>query len=233
MLKKSHFQTPTDLLQTLESRMRDRMARLGRFVVQHLTAVRDYAKWLRPVGRSLHHGFQTRGGIETAHSFCYKPRALTPEQRAGGDEWDSFCAVKAYMRDVHLNQEPLVVLTPAEAGRVERYCPQDVVPLRPFSKDRIVSLMALRAALLKPQFELLQAADAIFDLIHSDEYSLMRKKWLAEPRRVEVLDEEAVQGSAVFPHLPRTTWALQSQRGYAMPKREEHVPDEGRHDRHG
>ena len=105
MLKKCYFQTPADLLQTLESRMRDRMARLGRFEVQHLTAVRDYARWLQPVGRSLHNGFQTRGGIETAHSFCYKPRALTPERRAAGDSWDVFCIVKAYMRDVHLNQD--------------------------------------------------------------------------------------------------------------------------------
>ena len=105
MLKKRYFQTPADLLQTLESRMRDRMARLGRFEVQHLTAVRDYARWLQPVGRSLHNRFQTRGGIETAHSFCYKPRALTPERRAAGDSWDVFCIVKAYTRDVHLNQD--------------------------------------------------------------------------------------------------------------------------------
>ena len=105
MLKKHHFQTPADLLQTLESCVRDRMARLGRFEVHHLTAVRDYARWLQPVGRSLRNGFQTRRGIETAHSFCYKPRALTPERRAAGDSWGAFCTVKAHVRDVHLSQD--------------------------------------------------------------------------------------------------------------------------------
>ena len=81
------------------------MAQLGRFEVHHLTAVRGYAWWSQPVGRSLHNGFQTRGGIETAHGFCYKPRALTPERRAANDSWDAFCTVKAYMRDVQLNQD--------------------------------------------------------------------------------------------------------------------------------
>ena len=72
--------------------------------LQHLTVARDYVRWLQPVGRSLRNGCQTRGGVETAHRFCYTPRALTREHRAAGDSWNAFCAVKAHMHDVQLKE---------------------------------------------------------------------------------------------------------------------------------
>ena len=71
--------------------------------------------------------------------------------------------------------------------------PQDVVPLRPFSKERVESLLALRAALMKPRYDLLRAADAIYELTYSNTYALMRLRWLTEPRQVTVLEEEALR----------------------------------------
>ena len=79
-----------------------------------------------------------------------------------------------------------------------------------------MSLLALRAALTKPQHDLVRAADAIYELIHSNIFALMRLRWLREPRQVTVLEEEAFQGPPVFPHLARTTRPLQSQRGFAL-----------------
>ena len=110
MLQTAHFQTPAEMLETLRQRMRGHLARQGEFFAQMLTAVRDYSEWLRPLNRTLYNGFATRAGIEAAHSFTCKPRALVSDHN--GDAWDVFCVVKAYMRDVTHNQPPFVVTGP-------------------------------------------------------------------------------------------------------------------------
>ena len=87
-----------------------------------------------------------------------------------------------------------------------------------FSNERVDSLPTLQTALMKPQGNPVRAADAIYELAHSNTYALLRLRWLTEPQQVTVLEEEAVQGPPVFPHLPRTTWPTQSQRFFAVPK---------------
>lgn len=52
--------------------------------LQHLTVVRDYVRWLQPVGRSLCNGCQTRRGIDAAHGFCFLLHATCTDPRASG-----------------------------------------------------------------------------------------------------------------------------------------------------
>ena len=222
MLQKSHFLTPIEMLDTLHQRMQTRHSRRGEELSsQLLTGVRDYSSWLLPLRRHLHHGFATRAGIESAHSFAYKPRALTPGFTGDGNSWDVLCNVKAYMRDLHLNQEPLLVLLPASVENVTEPLPTGVVPLRPCSQNRIESLLSLADALQRPQFNLPTAAAAIRDLLRSTAYDLMGLPWLTHPRQVEVAELEALQGPAVFPHLPRTTWPLMVKNAAKTPRRED------------
>lgn len=224
MLQTAHFQTPVEMLDTLRVRMQDRLARHGAFHTQLLTAVRDYSRWLQPLGVTLYNGFATRGGIEAAHSYTYKPRALVPECSDAGDRWDVFCVVKAYMRDVGNNQPPLLVLPVSAPAAVQGPLPTEVVPLRPFSPDRIETMLALAATLDQPEFDLQRAAGALRALVYSNVYELMLLPWLATPRQLQVAEAEAQQGPPVFPHLPQTTWPLMLRKGSRMPRRAEEVP---------
>ena len=224
MLQKAHFQTPAEMLETLHQRMRGHLARQGEFFAQMLTAVRDYSRWLRPLDRTLYNGFATRAGIEAAHSFTCKPRALVPDHSGdAGSNWDVFCVVKAYMRDVTNNQPPFVVMGPHDQDRVQGALPDTVVPLRPFSKDRVETLLALAAAIGLPEYSLPQAAEALRDLIHSNMYELMDLPWLSTPRRVHIAEMDASSGPPAFPHLPRMTWPLLLRRGSKVPKRDGQV----------
>ena len=224
MLQKAHFQTPAEMLETLHQRMRGHLARQGEFFAQMLATVRDYSKWLRPLDRTLYNGFATRAGIEAAHSFTYKPRALVPDHSGdAGSNWDVFCVVKAYMRDVTHNQHPFVVMGPHDQDAVQGALPDTLVPLRPFSKDRVETLLALAAAICLPEYNLPQAAEALRDLIHSNAYELMDLPWLSTPRRVHIAEVDASSGPPAFPHLPRMTWPLLLRRGSKVPKRDAQV----------
>ena len=164
MLQKAHFQTPAEMLETLHRRMRGHLARQGEFFAQMLTAARDYSEWLRPLNRTLYNGFATRAGIEAAHSFTYKPRALVPDCSGdAGSNLDVFCVVKAYMRDVTHNQHPFVVMGPHDQDAVQGALPDTVVPLRSFSKDRVETVLALATAISLPEYNL-RAAEALRDL---------------------------------------------------------------------
>ena len=76
ILQMASFQTPEELLDCLDIRMRAKIKARGEELGAYLlTAVRDFTHWLRPMQKTLHNGFATRGGIESAHSFTYKTRS--------------------------------------------------------------------------------------------------------------------------------------------------------------
>ncbi len=232
MLQQAHFQTPCEMLDCLRDRMRNRLERDGVvFHTQMLSAVRDYSRWLYPIQRTLHNGFASRGGIEAAHSYAYKPRALlsacersqVPGASASDNTMDVFCSVKAYMRDLDLNQVPLLVLRPTEIQDVPGRLPPTVVPLRALSKERIETLLGLSDALQVPGQELPCAAAALKDLVFSNAFELMELPWLEHPRQVQVAEIHEMGGAPLFPHLPRTTWPLLIRRGATLPRREGEV----------
>ena len=235
LLQKADFQTPSEVLDYLYTRMRTRLERRGKFFTRALSAVRDYCRWLHPIHLTLYNGFACRGGIETAHSFSYKPQALLSAQecdqfpggpdlrQSHGNTMDVYCVVKAYVRDIALNQAPLLVLRPADAQRVQGRVPCNIVPLRPLSTERVETLLSLAGALELPGQELPRAVAAIKDLVHSTAYALMDLPWLEQPRQVHVPEGEAVGASPVFPHLPRLTWPLLIRHGAKLPRRAEAV----------
>ena len=229
------FSTPSELLDLLVKKVKHHIVRRGeQLIAQNITAVRDFAKWLSPIQLTLYNAFQTRGGIETAHSFAYKLRSALSSaecerlQREGklvyddqGDCGDVFCIVKTYMRDLHNNQEPVLVLPRENIERVQGVAPADAVPHYALSKKRSDELLALAGILLQEAYFLPRAAAALRDLVHSRTYDLVVLTWL-KPRRDTSNPHAIVHGHAnpCFNHLPVATWQLLVKKGWTNPKRD-------------
>ena len=102
-----------------------------------------------PIQLTVHSGFQNRGGSGCAHSFIYKTgQQLSANQKqlvvqTGGfiniqdiEAEGVYAIIKAYMRDIDLNQPPLLVLEPRDAEKVFGTSPPSVVPLKPLGERK-------------------------------------------------------------------------------------------------
>ncbi len=135
--RRHSWETPEAVMQFLREKMsRHFLDRGEQFVVERLSAVRDYQAWLEMGTSKLYNAFGTRGGIEAPHSFSFKRRrdlsrsewsvkmedelSLEEQIRAPGapvaSDSDVFCSVKTYMRDLTLQQAPVLVIQVAEVG---------------------------------------------------------------------------------------------------------------------
>ena len=178
-----------------------------------------------PVQLTLHNGFQNRGGIECAHSFIYKSgQQLTANQKQMVVQSCGFISIhdieaegvyaiiKAYMRDIDLNQPPLLVLEPRDAEKVFGTSPPSVVPLKPLGKKSVEAIAALIHFLKLPQYGLHAAVGALVDLRDNTAYELNSLTWLDVGRRLPIRPPEPVE-NAIFDHLPKITWPLRLRPG--------------------
>lgn len=187
-----------------------------------LDAVRDFASWLAPLAMHFDRAFQSRAGIETPHSFAFKQRGdltaaeqqmLAPEgaepsgvQEAASPK-DVFISVKAYMRDVQLQQAPVMALPHARVARVAPE-PPALVPRAPMSADAIRNSLKI-AALCRDTLGMPRAAAALEDLVMKRLATFEPAGWLAEPGHPD--RPPLPVGVPTFPHLPAELWRLCSK----------------------
>lgn len=231
ILQKTTYETPTELLEYIVAHLRPKVEARGELVhARLLTAVRDFCAWLLPIQLTLHNGFQNRGGIETAHSFTYKTgRQLSLSQKQmvvrecelpgvqAIREESIFCVIKAYMRDVELNQAPLLVLEQRDTQRVVASSPDRVVPPHALSDTTEKACLVLAELLELPRFGLTNAAKALKELVHGTAYEVVRLTWLDAGRCLPLAPAEPVE-NVVFDHLPKITWPMRVRGGACMPK---------------
>ena len=218
-----HFQTPAELLAYIMEKMRVRIEKRGEKCTGYLQkAVRDFSNWLFPIQKTLFNGFANRGGIEAAHSFSYLSRCELSESMqqtlpAAGNDDDTYCVVKAYMRDTKLNQDPLLVLDQSDVGRVRTAVPQAVVPLHALSTKQVENFLTLAVHMEDEGMH--QAAAALRELVHDRSYELKKLRWMEEPRCIPLALAPTIAENPVFPHLPATTWQLKVRLGAERPRK--------------
>ena len=132
---------------------------------------------------------------------------------AVGNDDDTYCVVKAYMRDVKLNQDPLLVLDQSDIGRV-RHRPS---PLHALGTKQVEHYLTLAVHL--EDEGMYKAAKALRHLVHDLSYELKRLRWLEEPRQIPLTIAPPIADNPIFPHLPATTWQLQVRRGAERPRK--------------
>ena len=217
------FQTPAELLAYIMDKMQTRITQRGEKCNGYLQkAVRDFSNWLFPIQKTLFNGFANRGGIEAAHSFAYLSRCEMSESMkqtlpAAGNDDDTYCVVKAYMRDTNLNQDPLLVLDQMDAGRVQESVPSAVVPLHALGVKQVENYLTLAVHLEDEGMH--DAAGAIRQLVHDRSYQLKRLRWLEEARRIPLAIAVPAASNPIFPHLPAMTWQLKVRHGAERPRK--------------
>ena len=223
LLRRVSFQTPAELLAYITEKMQARITQRGEKCRAYLQkAVRDFSNWLFPIQKTLFNGFANRGGIEAAHSFAYVSRCELSESMqhtlpATGNDDDTYCVVKAYMRDTELNQDPLLVLDQSDVSRVGTSVPEAVVPLHPLSTKQVENYLTLAVHLEDEGMH--PAAAALRELVHDRSYELKRLRWLEEPRRIPLATAVPTASNPIFPHLPTTTWQLKLRHGAERPRK--------------
>jgi hypothetical protein len=230
--RRHSWETPEEVMQFLQDKMRRHFTDRGeQFIVERLTAIRDYQAWSAPVGTKLYNAFGTRGGIEAPHSFALKRRqdltqaewrvhaedelSLEAQLRAPGapgapgvpgapGDLDIYCCVKTYMRDTALQQAPLLTICVAEVGPWEPK-PTVVLRVKPWTGKTMDMLLSL-ADLCQHEFHMPKAALALHHLAVDREYNLPAQNWLD----VTLPDQRgpADSGNPYFPHLPASSWRL-------------------------
>jgi len=214
ILKMGHFQTIVELMQYLWEKLKEKFAAKAEDVTWTcLSAIRDFQKWMTPLDRCAWNCFSNRDGVEAPHSFSFKlgrdlsqsDRAwLGPESRSLDVSEDVYCCVKTYMRDSHLQQEPVVILP---AGREERLVgePRDICSRHAMSKEKINNYMKLATKL--KENGLSRAATALHALVFDRSFSLPVITWLRSGWHVE-RDDRDDPGNYFFRHLPASSWRL-------------------------
>ena len=135
---------------------------------------------------------------------------------AAGNDDDTYCIVKPYMRDTNLNQDPLLVLDQRDASRVRESVPSAVVPLHALGIKQVENYLTLAVHLEDEGMH--DAAGAIRQLVHDRSYQLKRLRWLEEPRRIP-LAIAVPASNPIFPHWPATTWELKVRHGAVRPRK--------------
>ena len=192
ILQMAHFQTIVELMQYLWEKLKEKFAAKAEEVTWTcLSAIRDFQRWMAPLDRCVWNCFANRELIEAPHSFSFKlgcdlsqsDRAwLGPESRSLDVSEDVYCCVKTYMRDSHLQQEPMLILP---AGREERLVgePRDVCNRHAMSKEKIHNYTKLATKL--KEHGLSRAATALHGLVFDRSFSLPALPWLCVGWRVQ------------------------------------------------
>jgi len=225
VVHRQKWETVDDLAQHLKVAVGPHICNKGEDVrVIRLEAVRDFKSWLAPQGVKVSGSFRNRDGIETPHSFIYKrrgnlnkaeldlvqdniPRAV---RYAGYDSasacpGDVYCMVKTYMRDLHYQQAPVLVLPADRGSRVQGPSPTTFHTVE-LGHERRKALETLAALYEREMYGYYNAALKIRAMLQPDPPTLPRLTWLEEsPSAPE--DFPSTQNK-YFPHLPESSWHM-------------------------
>jgi hypothetical protein len=215
VLQRFQFQTPGDLVQHLEACLRARVQAKGEQLhVSQFHKVRDFGKWVEPVGRELYNALASREGIEAPHSFSMKLReSLAPMETALArpapgipvSMQDVMCVVKTYMRDTRPQQAPVCAIPAGRASGVGP-SPNQYHPPTPLTGKQLQDFTTL-AQELNDHWDAPAAAAALQALVrgeHPDD--VPGAAWLESPGLPEQVPVDT--GHPFFPHLPATSWRL-------------------------
>lgn len=230
MLAMKTFQSPEELLKGLAKGLRERVVEKGEILeVTHLTAIRNFAKWLDPFNLHLTNAFGTRGGIEAPHCFIFKFGVLlTTEERRLLEQQELhfhanavYACVKTYMRDQALQDAPVYLVRAGQERQVlmESPVPREVLRRAERSKDEIKDIAAL-ARLCRNDLDLPRAAEALQSLLQPRHIFTPQLAWLeahtaGDPTwalPVKLRDPQ-------YPHLPKTSWHLVASQRHKLPQR--------------
>ena len=135
VIRRYRYETVGDLKQYIEAVLGPSFSsRTEGLTVTEMKSVRNFSEWLAPLGITQLGCWQTRDGIESPHSFCYKMHMdLTGDEKAmakhhswlrsSASDKDVMRCVKTYMRDRQLQQHPLCVLPASRVDRVTTLSP--------------------------------------------------------------------------------------------------------------
>jgi hypothetical protein len=217
LLRKAHFDTPSEVLEYLRTSLESKFRRRGeRMHTAHSNTIRCFGEWLAPIGRTCSGAFQTRDSIESPHSFACKlrrdlagPEAQFPDVRKSSEKnpmpGDVMCCVKAYMRDQRLQQAPVCLLPVGRIAAVASPSPPAFRQVHPLSRPQIANYLTL--AQRCSDLGLHQAAAELERLCTQREYVMPPAGWLAMPGS-QVILPDVPAGHAYFPHLPARSWRL-------------------------
>ena len=218
------LRTSWETLEDLQSLIAAGMCTGSRSEVHYLNVVGDFEGWLDAANSTQTNCWGTRRGIEAPHSFIYKRRCdlTAAETRAVEDErqrsavmlrlapdpHDVFCCVKTYMKDLSLQQAPVMVLPKQRCQNVVSRSPVERVGVE-ISGARQEALLRLAEFCGSAQCGYLRARQAIRDLIASAGAPppLQPYPWLSH---APAQDYEPIEQTAnlYFNHLPQTSWKM-------------------------
>ena len=149
-----------------------------------------------------------RQGIPAPHSFTLSPgRYLCPEYAArvpSIDDDGAYCCLKGFVRDLELQQDPILVL-PGRCPQLPTQAPMQVLRRTPLTKKEINDAVRI-ADLCRLKWNMPEAAAALLLYVQDRTYSFPPLPWLDGP--LLQANPEPVQGNTYFPQLPKCTWKL-------------------------
>lgn len=177
--------------------------------VQHMSAGSAQTEKLT---QDLSGAFTVKRGIPAPHCFVFLlgTRMSKTYKDMCHNVQDSavYCCVKAYVRDTHLQQPPVLVVAPGRQHHVGTEPPKQVIARKALSNEDINDLLKL-AHLCSKKYEMPAAAQALRDVVYKREYHVAPLTWLSD-LHLERCDRQASADSSnvYFPHLPDNTWEL-------------------------
>ena len=155
----------------------------------------------------------TRRGVDAPHCFMLmKGASLSRSYRDMMDHAPEstsvYCCVKSYVRDLGLQQAPVLVLREQRLVLLRSPAPQDIVERKELSDKEIRSCLKL-AQVCETKFQMPDAAAALRDTVYKREYHRIAFAWCLQPRPYFPSEaDEHGQRNVYFPHLPDHTWEL-------------------------
>jgi hypothetical protein len=221
LVRKDQFQTPDEILSFLVKQLRPYHEELGEeLLAVQLSAVRDFAGWLWPLGVAFSGGFKTREKVEAAHSFAFKhgvnlsglESRMLQAAGAAVEPQAVYVIVKAYMRDTEPQQPPVLCLPPGKAAVLAQLpkSPTVLMQLKELTPTEILHWLSLANAY--GHMELPKAAAALRDAVHRNKRAVIPPlPWLENFKQTCMDLPIATSRENInvhFPHLPKSTWKL-------------------------
>ena len=123
-----------------------------------------------------------RAGLPAPHCFTFqRGEALCRQYRdmlpAGLEQDGVYCCVKTFVRDVKLQQPPMLCLRPGQLMRLETLWPNSILERHPLKEGEVGDVVQL-SRLCREKYEMPRAAAALNAYLVERNYSVPALTWL-------------------------------------------------------
>lgn len=133
--------------------------------------------------------FMPRQGIPAPHCFtfqrgsdmCRQYKDMLPAVEPSG----VYCCVKSFVRDVKLQQPPLLCLRPSQLQKLTSPHPTEILERRPLSEREIHDAVQL-SKLCESKYDMPRAAAALKEYVACRDYTVPALSWLLRRRIVQL-----------------------------------------------